>query len=116
MEQLCTRCHFIGHGRHGLFSGNAYIGIAQISLGLALIATNIGRFNWSEIIILIIAVISIFVGILNILDSKKPGRICPNCKKTDMILIGTEEGQKFIKENNISVPIETKKQSSPQSP
>jgi len=104
MKQICTRCRFIGFGRHSLFSGNIYIAIAQISLGIALIATNIDRLSGTGVIIHIIAAISIIIGFLNILDARKPGRICPKCNKPNMILVGTQEGQNFIKENNISIP------------
>ena len=104
MKQICKKCLLIGHGRHGLFSGNIYVAIAQISLGLALIAINIDRLSGPELIIHILAALSIVVGVFNLLDSRKPGRICPRCNKAEMIVIETQEGQKFIKENNISLP------------
>lgn len=115
MKQLCTRCLLIGTGRHGLFSGNKYIAIAQISLGLALIATNvntlnISEFSWSQILILVIAILSIIVGILNIRDSYRPGRICPKCNNPGMLVIESPEGQQFIKSNNISIPKEALKE------
>lgn len=115
MKQLCTRCLLIGTGRHGLFSGNKYIAIAQISLGIALIATNVNTLNFSEfstgrIIILIIAILSIIVGILNIRDSLRPGQICPKCGNPGMLVIESPEGQQFITRNNISIPKEKLKE------
>ena len=104
MIKLCPRCNFIGHGRHGLFSGNKHVGIGQILLGVALIATNFSISNWTEILILAIAIISIFVGLLNIRDSRKPGKICPKCSYTNMIDIDTEEAQHIIKQKNLTVP------------
>ena len=110
MKQICTRCLLIGHGKHGLFSGNLYVAIAQISLGIALIAINVDRLSETGIIIHIIAIVSIIVGFLNFLDSRKPGRICPRCNKSLMVVIESEEGQKFINENNVSLPNEINEQ------
>jgi hypothetical protein len=104
MKQICKKCLLVGHGRHGLFSGNIYVAIAQISLGLALIAINIDRLSGPELIIHILAALSIVVGVFNLLDSRKPGRICPRCNKSAMVVMESEEGQRFIKENNISLP------------
>lgn len=98
-------------GRHGLFSGNIYVAIAQVSLGIALIAINIdfgnlGGLDWSKALILAVSLLSILVGVLNFIDYKKPGRICPNCSMPGMLVIESREGQKFIKENNIKIPEE----------
>lgn len=104
MKKLCSRCNYIGPGRHGLFSGNVYIAVAQISLGVALIATNPSISNWTEIIVLAIAILSIIVGILNFRDSRKPGKICPRCGNNNMIDIDTEEAQNIMKQNNLTIP------------
>ena len=110
MKQICRKCLLIGYGKHGFFSGNLYIAIAQISLGIALIALNVDRLSGTGIIIHIIAITSIIVGFLNFMDSRKPGRICPRCSKSQMVVIESEEGQRFINENNVSLPNETNKQ------
>lgn len=107
MKQICKRCLLIGHGRHGFFSGNVYIAFSQIALGVALIAINIDRLSGTELIIHILAALSIIVGVFNFLDSRKPGLICPRCNKTAMVVIESKEGQRFIKENNVSLPQET---------
>ena len=109
MKKLCTRCHYIGTGKHGLFSGNIYVAIAQISLGIALIAvnidtTNLSSLNWTQIIVFTIAILSILVGILNLVDSRKPGLICPRCNKPGMLDMESYEGQRFIKEKQIKIP------------
>jgi len=109
MKKLCTRCLYIGMGRHGLFSGNIYVAIAQISLGIALIAVNIDTtnlisLNWTQIIVFTIAVLSILVGILNLMDARKPGLICPRCNKPGMLDVESAEGQRFIKEKQIKIP------------
>lgn len=104
MKQICRRCLLIGHGRHGFFSGNIYIAIAQIALGVALIAINIDRLSGTQLIIHVLAGLSIMVGVLNLLDSRKPGRICPRCNKSQMVVIQSEEGQRFITENNVVLP------------
>jgi len=109
MKQLCVRCLFIGTGRHGLFSGNVYVAIAQVSLGIALIAVNIdfgnlGGLDWEKSLILAISLLSILVGILNFRDYTKPGRICPKCATPGMLVIESPEGQRFIRENNIKIP------------
>ena len=104
MIKLCSSCLFIGPGRHGLFSGNKYIGSGQILLGVALIATNYSILSWTDIVILVIAIFSIIVGILNIRDSRQPGKICPRCNNMLMIDIDTEEAQQIIKANNLTVP------------
>lgn len=104
MKQICKRCLLIGYGRHGFFSGNIYIAIAQICLGVALIAINIDRLSGSQLVIHVIAGLSIVVGVFNLLDARKPGRICPRCNKSQMVVIESEEGQRFIQENNVSLP------------
>lgn len=73
-------------------------------LGVALIATNYSISNWTEILILAVAILSILVGILNIRDSKKPGKICPKCSNNNMIDIDTEEAQNIMKVNNLTIP------------
>lgn len=114
MKQLCTNCLLIGYGRHGLFSGNIYIGIVQMALGVALIAVNIdtldiAEYSLSQLLILGVSLLSIIVGALNILDSRKPGRTCPKCRRQAMIVIDSPEGQQFIEINNISIPEEALK-------
>lgn len=109
MKKICTRCRFTGKGKHGLFSGNIYIATAQVSLGIALIAfnfnfVNLSNLDWAQIFILVVAVLSIIVGILNFIDSRKPGLVCPRCSKPGMLDVDSDAGQTFISENNIQLP------------
>lgn len=104
LKSICKTCHFIGKGSHSLITANLYLGIGLVIFGVIIFMSNINLYSELGAIAFLIMVASLYFGITNILNSRKPGSICPNCKNKDMALLNTEEAQKLIKENNLSVP------------
>jgi len=103
MQKLCTKCNFIGKGKHGLFSGNIYFGISEVAVAVIIVATG-ERFLQSYAYAAVVGAIVAIAGIINIIDSFSDGRICPSCGKDNLIQLDSLQAAEIIEEKNLSVP------------
>jgi len=106
MQKLCTKCNFIGKGKHGLLSGNIYVGILEVCVGIFILITG-ERYLSSFIYGALVAAIVTIAGIINIIDSFSDGRLCPSCGKDNLIPLDSLQADEIIKEKNLSVPEDT---------
>jgi hypothetical protein len=103
MQKLCTKCDFIGKGKHGLLSGNIYVGILEVVAAVILLL--IGKeLLQSYAYAIVVATIVAFAGIVNIVDSFSDGRLCPSCGKDNMIPLDSLQADDIIREKNLPVP------------
>jgi len=105
MQKLCTKCNFIGKGKHGLLSGNIYVGILEVAVGILILNFG-GQYLGSFIYGAVVAAIVAIAGIINIIDSYSDGRLCPNCGKDNMIPLDSLQADEIIREKNLTVPEE----------
>ena len=112
MIKLCTNCNFIGKGKHGLLSGNIYVGILEVVVAVIILFTGQKLFQ-SFVYGAVVAAIVAIAGLLNIMDSFSDGRLCPNCGKDKMIPLDTPKALELIKTHNLVIPEEPSKQSNP---
>ncbi len=106
MQKLCTNCNFIGKGKHGLLSGNIYVGILEVILAVIILFAGqklLQSFIYGAVVAAIVAI----AGLLNIMDSFSDGRLCPNCGKDNMIPLDTPKARELIKERNLTIPEES---------
>ncbi len=103
MEKLCTKCDFIGRGKHGLFSGNIYFGIFEVAVAVIIVA-NGERFLQSYTYAAVVGAIIAIAGIINIIDSFSDGRLCPKCGKDNLIPLDSLQAAEIIEKKNLSVP------------
>jgi len=106
MQKLCTKCDFIGKGKHGLLSGNIYVGILEVVLAVILLLTG-QELLQSYAYAIVVATIIAFAGIVNIIDSFSDGRLCPSCGKDNMILLDSLQAEEIIREKKLTVPEDT---------
>ncbi|MEQ9618982.1 MAG: hypothetical protein RIG61_07380 [Deltaproteobacteria bacterium] len=102
MQKLCTNCNFIGKGKHGLLSGNIYVGIIEVVVAVIILFTGqklLQSFIYGAVVAAIVAI----AGLINIMDSFSEGRLCPNCGKDKMIPLDTPKAQVLIQEHNLTV-------------
>ena len=102
MQKLCTKCNFIGKGKHGLLSGNIYVGILEVVLAIIILFTGQKLFQ-SFIYGAVVAAIVAIAGLTNIIDSFSDGQLCLNCGKDYMIPLDTPKAQALIQEHNLTV-------------
>ena len=103
MQKLCTKCNFIGKGKHGLFSGNIYFGIIEVVVAVIIVATG-ERFLQSYAYAAVVGAIVAIAGIINIIDSFSDGRLCPNCGKDNLIPLDSLQAAEIIEKKDLSVP------------
>lgn len=105
MQKLCTKCNFIGKGKHGLFSGNIYFGIAEVGAAVLLLVFGgelLQSFTYAAVVAAIVAI----AGIVNIIDSFSDGRLCSSCGKDNLIPLDSLQAEEIIKSKNLTVPEE----------
>jgi len=103
MQKLCTKCDFIGNGKHGLLSGNIYVGILEVAVAVLILimgAEFLGSFIYGAVVAAIVAI----AGLVNIIDSFSDGRLCPNCGKDNMIPLDSLQADEIIRAKNLTVP------------
>jgi hypothetical protein len=103
MQKLCTKCNFIGKGKHGLFSGNIYFGIGEVIVAVIIVVTGerlLQSYSYAAVVAAIVAI----AGSINIIDSFSDGRLCSNCGKDKLIPLDSLQADEIIKKNNLSVP------------
>ena len=103
MQKLCTKCDFIGKGKHGLLSGNIYAGILEVVVALGILVFG-GEYLDSFIYGAVVAAIVAIGGIINIIDSFSDGRLCPSCGKDNMIPLDSLQADEIISKKNLTVP------------
>ncbi len=103
MQKLCTKCNFIGKGKHGLMSGNIYVGILEVIVALAILIKG-GEWLESFAYAAVVAAIVAIAGLINIVDSFSDGRLCSNCSKDNLIPLDSLQAEEIIKEKKLSVP------------
>ena len=113
MNKICSACNHIGKEIR-----SQYI---YVVLPIFLIVFSIGVYRNSDLLdnytfgLLAILTWLVFGIYTLVIFIDKPDS-CPNCKRNQtMIPLDTPHAQQLIKENNISVPEEAQKDSSPQS-
>lgn len=103
MQKLCTKCNFIGKGKHGLFSGNLYIGILEVIVAVIIVVTGerlLQSYSYAAVVAAIVAI----AGIINIIDSFSDGHLCSKCGKDNLVPLDSLQADDIIKKNNLSVP------------
>ncbi len=103
MQKLCTKCNFIGKGKHGLMSGNRYVGILEIIVAIVILVKGrewLQSFAYATVVAAIVAI----AGLINIIDSFSDGRLCSNCGKDNLIPLDSLQAEEIIREKNLSVP------------
>jgi hypothetical protein len=103
MQKLCTKCNFIGKGKHGLFSGNIYIGILEVIVAVIIVVTGerlLQSYSYAAVVAAIVAI----AGIINIIDSFSDGHLCSKCGKDNLVPLDSLQADDIIKKNNLSVP------------
>lgn len=103
MQKLCTKCNFIGKGKHGLFSGNIYFGIIEVVVAVIIVTTG-ERFLQSYAYAAVVGAIVAIAGIINIIDSFSDGRLCSKCGKDNLIPLDSLQAADIIEKKNLSVP------------
>ncbi|MCK5391598.1 MAG: hypothetical protein KAJ31_04165 [Deltaproteobacteria bacterium] len=106
MQKLCTKCNFIGKGKHGLLSGNLYVGILEVAFAVLILKFG-GDFMGSFIYGAVVAAIIAIAGIINIIDSYSDGRLCSSCGKDNMIPLDSLQADEIIREKNLTLPEDT---------
>ena len=96
MQKLCTKCNFIGKGKHGLFSGNIYFGIFEVLVAVAILIYG-EQFLASFIYGAVVAAIVAIAGIINIIDSFGDGRLCASCGKDNLIPLDSLQAEEIIR-------------------
>ncbi len=105
MQKLCTKCNHIGKGKHGLMSGNIYVGIIEVVVAIVILVKG-GELLQSFAYAAVVAAIVAIAGLINIIDSFSDGRLCSNCGKDNLIPLDSLQAEEIIKEKNLSVPKE----------
>ena len=105
MQKLCTKCNHIGKGKHGLMSGNIYVGILEVIVALVILVKG-GEWLQSFAYAAVVAAIVAIAGIINIIDSFSDGRLCSNCGKDNLIPLDSLQAEEIIREKNLTVPKE----------
>lgn len=105
MQKLCTKCNFIGKGKHGLFSGNIYFGLLEVGVAVIILVWG-GKLLESFAYAAVVAAIVAIAGIINIIDSFSDGRLCSNCGKDNLIPLDSLQAEEIIKDKNLTVPEE----------
>lgn len=103
MLKLCTKCDSIGKGKHGLLSGNIYVGILEVVLGLTILAMG-AEYLDSFIYGAVVAAIVTIAGLINVVDSFSDGRLCPNCGKDTMIPLDSLQADEIVRKKNLTLP------------
>lgn len=103
MRKLCTKCDFIGKGKHGLLSGNIYVGLLEVAVAVIILIKG-EEFFKSFIYGAVVAAIIAVAGLINIIDSFSDGRLCPNCGKDNLIPLDSLQAEEIIKEKGLTVP------------
>jgi len=106
MQKLCTKCNFIGKGKHGLFSGNIYFGIFEVLVAVGILVYG-GNYLQSSAYAAVVAAIVAIAGSINIIDSFSDGRLCPSCSKDNLIPLDSLQAEKIIQEKNLTLPEDT---------
>jgi len=106
MLKLCTKCDFIGKGKHGLMSGNVYVGALEVILAVLIVVKG-GELLQSYIYAIVVGVIVAFAGIVNILDSFSDGHLCANCGRDNLIPVDSLRAEEIIREKNLTLPDES---------
>jgi len=106
MQKLCTKCNFIGKGKHSLFSGNVYFGILEVLVAVGILVYG-GKLLQSYAYAAVVAAIVAIAGIVNIIDSFSDGHICSSCGKDNLIPLDSQQADEIIKEKNLSIPEDT---------
>lgn len=105
MQKLCTKCNHIGKGKHGLMSGNIYVGILEVVVALVILVKG-GELLQSFAYAAVVAAIVAIAGLINIIDSFSDGRLCSNCGKDNLIPVDSHQAEEIIRERNLTVPKE----------
>ena len=103
MQKLCTKCNHIGKGKHGLLSGNLYVGILEVAVAVIILVKG-GQLLQSFAFAAVVAAIVAIAGIINIIDSFSDGRLCPSCGKDNMIPLDSLQADEIIQEKGLTVP------------
>ena len=103
MQKLCTKCNFIGKGKHTLFSGNIYVGILEVVVAVIIVVTG-ERLLQSYAYAIVVGAIVAIAGVVNIIDSFSDGNICSNCGKDNLILLDSLQAEEIITKNNLTIP------------
>jgi len=96
MVKLCFNCHYIGRSKRSFWSGNIYVGISFVALGIVGLYFR-GETFGSHYLYSIIQTIVIISGILDITKYFIGGKTCPKCDEQAMHSLGTDESIKLIK-------------------
>jgi len=112
-EKICTNCVYIGQETITQYLFVVWPIILIItSVGSLFFVNDYVNPTMATLAFLVLLLFSIYTLII-FFDKKEQ---CPNCSKSrTMIPLDTPKAQQLIKENNISIPEEAQKQSSPQS-
>jgi len=87
-------------------SGNIYVGILEVVLGLIILAMG-AEYLDSFIYGAVVAAIVTIAGLINVVDSFADGRLCPNCGKDNMIPLDSFQADEIVREKNLTLPEDT---------
>lgn len=103
MQKLCTKCNHVGKGKHGLMSGNIYVGILEVAVAILILVKGgelLESFTYAAVVAAIVAI----AGIINIIDSFSDGRLCPSCGKDNLIPLDSLQAEEIIQEKGLTIP------------
>ena len=103
MLKLCTKCDVIGRGKHGLMSGNIYVGALEVIVAVLIVVKG-GELLQSYIYAIVVGVIVAFAGAVNIIDSFSDGRLCSSCGRDSLIPVDSFQAEEIIDKKNLTVP------------
>lgn len=106
MLKLCTKCDFIGRGKHSLMSGNIYVGAIEVIVAVLIVVKG-GELLQSYTYAIVVGVIVAFAGAVNIIDSFSDGRLCASCGRDSLIPVDSFQAEEIIKEKDLKVPDES---------
>ena len=107
MQKLCTKCNHIGEGKHGLMSGNIYVGALEV-IAAVIILFKGGDLLQSYTYAAVVAAIVAIAGTINIIDSFSDGRLCASCGRDNLIPLNSIQAEEIIKEKNLTLPENSK--------
>lgn len=103
MQKLCTKCNHIGEGKHGLMSGNIYVGALEVVAAIVILFYG-GDLLQSYTYAAVVAAIVAIAGTINIIDSFSDGRLCDSCGRDNLIPLDSLQAEEIIKEKNLTLP------------
>lgn len=110
MKKICPDCYYLGEGKHSFLSGNIYLAIVEFFAVITLIIEGVT--SGFRLFGSILGIVLLLFGIKHIVEYHHGGKICPNCKKKNMLHLRNSKAQALIKEHNLTIPEEVQQQTS----